>query len=193
MYSTHTETRAHLATRFARSTRVLRGDAPLTEDQMRSAAPSVPAETVEASGRLRRILLAVDGSSVSDRATQRLIAMRQDLADPAELTLHLLNVQRPVSGDVSSFVASQSLDEYYQELGEKALASARALLDAAGVPYEAQQRVGPPGETIANQARSNRIDLIVMGTKGAGAAAALMGSVAQGTLEHTDTPVMLVK
>lgn len=39
MYSTAT-----LATRFARNTRVLRSDVPLTEDQMRAAAPSVFAE-----------------------------------------------------------------------------------------------------------------------------------------------------
>src|SRR5215207_2324989 len=36
MYSTPT-----LATRFARNTRVVRGDLPLTEDQMRAAAPSI--------------------------------------------------------------------------------------------------------------------------------------------------------
>jgi hypothetical protein len=39
MYSTPT-----LATRFARNTRVLRTDSPLSEDQMRTAAPSVFAE-----------------------------------------------------------------------------------------------------------------------------------------------------
>lgn len=38
-----------LATRFARSTRVLRGDCPLSEDQMRAAAPSVFAEGKHAS------------------------------------------------------------------------------------------------------------------------------------------------
>jgi hypothetical protein len=44
MYSTPT-----LATRFARNTRVLRAEAPLTEDQMRAAAPSVFAEGKHAS------------------------------------------------------------------------------------------------------------------------------------------------
>lgn len=37
-------TQASLATRFARNTRVLRADVPLTEDQMRATAPSVFAE-----------------------------------------------------------------------------------------------------------------------------------------------------
>ena len=44
MYSTPT-----LATRFARNTRVVRTNAPLTEDQMRTAAPSVFAEGKHAS------------------------------------------------------------------------------------------------------------------------------------------------
>jgi Domain of unknown function (DUF932) len=44
MYSTPT-----LATRFARNTRVLRADVPLTEEQMRTAAPSVFAEGKHAS------------------------------------------------------------------------------------------------------------------------------------------------
>jgi len=44
MYSTPT-----LATRFARNTRVLRTDSPLSEDQMRAAAPSVFAEGKHAS------------------------------------------------------------------------------------------------------------------------------------------------
>ena len=38
-----------LATRFARNTRVLRADVPLTEDQMRATAPSVFAEGKHAS------------------------------------------------------------------------------------------------------------------------------------------------
>ena len=44
MYSTPT-----LATRFARNTRVMRGDQPLNEDQMRAAAPSIFAEGKHAS------------------------------------------------------------------------------------------------------------------------------------------------
>ena len=44
MYSTPT-----LATRFASNTRVMRGDRPLSEDQMRAAAPSIFAEGKHAS------------------------------------------------------------------------------------------------------------------------------------------------
>ena len=163
---------------------------------LRSARPAASAEAAAmpaAAGRLRSILLAVDGSEASSRATQRVIDMRQDLAAPAALELHLVNVQRPVSGDVSAFVAGRTLEEYYAELGAEALAPARRLLDAVGVVYQTQQRVGTPGETIADEAQARSCDLIVMGTKGVGAAATLLGSVAQDTIEHAAIPVMLVK
>jgi nucleotide-binding universal stress UspA family protein len=108
--------------------------------------------------------------------------------------LHLVNVQRPVSGDVASFIGSKSLEEYHRERADAELAPARALLDAAGVPYEPHRPVGVPGTTIAELATSLGSNLIVMGTRGQGAsAAALLGSVAQSAIEHARVPVLLVK
>jgi YjbE family integral membrane protein len=157
-----------------------------------AGAPALAA-TAPGSGSLQRVLLAVDGSDTAARATSQVIGMRRSLADPAALELHLVHVQRPVSGDVSSFVAHKTLDEYYQEQGEAALATARQTLDAAGVPYTVHARVGTPGETIAHEASERRCDLIVMGTRGTGASAALLGSVALDTLGASNVPVLLVK
>jgi len=151
------------------------------------AAPAV------APGRLRRILLAVDGSDPAVRATEQVIGMRRDLADPGALELHVLHVQRPVSGDVSSFVSGKTLDEYYAEQSEAASANARRLLDAAGVAYQSHMRMGSAGETIAEEAAARQADLIVMGTKGQGAAGALLGSVAQSTVGASSVPVLLVR
>jgi YjbE family integral membrane protein len=151
------------------------------------AAPAV------APGRLRRVLLAVDGSDPAVRATEQVIGMRRDLADPGALELHVLHVQRPVSGDVSSFVSGKTLDEYYAEQSEAASANALRLLDAAGVAYQSHMRIGSPGETIAGEAAARQADLIVMGTKGQGAAGALLGSVAQSTVGASSVPVLLVR
>jgi len=151
-----------------------------------AAAPAVP-------GQLRRVLLAVDASEAASRATRQVIELRRSLADPESLGLHLVYVQRPVSGDVSSFVASKTLDEYYQEQSDAALAPARQTLEAAGVPFEAHARVGDPGEAIAKEAADQGCDLIVMGTHGAGMTAALLGSVAQAALGAAKVPVLLVK
>ena len=158
------------------------------------AAPAAAATAPAPGDRLRRVLLAVDGSEGSAHAVQQVLAIRQELRDPAGMEVHLVNVQRPVSGDVSSFIASKSLQEYHDERSDVALLSARSALDAGGLAYQEHRRVGPPGQTIAALAQAQGCNLIVMGTRGLrGHTAALLGSVAQSTIEHASVPVMLVK
>ncbi len=145
-------------------------------------------------GPLQRVLLAVDGSPASQRAVQQLLEIRNAIRDSAAMQVHLLNVQRPVSRDVASLVASRSLDEYHQERSEAALAPARAVLEAARVACEVHSRVGPPGQTIAETATALGCNLIVMGARGLGShTAALLGSVAQSAIEHATAPVLVVK
>ncbi len=159
-----------------------------------AATPPGAVSALASGGPLRRVLLPVDGSDGSMRALRHALAMRQDLRDPAAVEVHLLNVQRPVSGDVSSFVAKSSLQEYYQERGEAALVPARAALDAEGLAYQVHQRVGAPGPTIADAAQDLKCDLIVMGARGLGThTAALLGSVTQSTIENSGVPVLVVK
>jgi YjbE family integral membrane protein len=161
----------------------------------RHAEPTAAAVAAAAAapGGLRRVLLAVDGSETAARAVRQVLAMRGDLADPAAMDLHLVHVQRPVSGDVSSFVASKTLEEYYQEQSDAALGPARQLLDAAGVAYQAHARVGIPAEVIAKEASEQGCNLIVMGTRGVGMTASILGSVAQDTLGQAAVPVLLVR
>jgi len=99
-----------------------------------------------------------------------------------------------VSGDVASFVSGKSLDEYYQESSEAALAPVRDWLVAQGLKPVEHRRVGTPGPTIARTAQEQGCDLIVMGARGLGRhTAALIGSVALGAVEHALVPVLLVK
>jgi YjbE family integral membrane protein len=151
-----------------------------------AAAPAVP-------GKPRRVMLAVDESATAGRAVQQVLELRASLAKPEALEVHLIHVQRPVSGDVSSFVASKTLDEYYQEQCDAAVNPARQALDAAGVPYQVHTKVGHPAETIAAEAAERGCDLIVMGSHGAGMTASLLGSVAQATVGASKLPVLLVK
>jgi YjbE family integral membrane protein len=157
-------------------------------------APPGPTAAAAQPGQLERVLLAVDGSEGSAHAVRYLIGMRRALREPQALDVHLLNVQRSVSGDVSRFVAGETLKEYHREGSEKALAPARELLDAAGLKYQEHRRVGEPATQIAEVARELGCDLVVMGTRGLGThTAGLLGSVAQGVVEHAGVPVLLVK
>ena len=159
-----------------------------------AAATAPTAAAALAPGHLQRVLLAVDGSEGAGHAVRRLLALRDDLRHGSALEVHLLNVQRPLSGDVSRFVADQNLEDYHRERAEKAFLPARALLDGAGLAHQDHRRIGEPGPTIADVAREIACDLIVMGARGLGGhTASLLGSVTQSTIEHSPVPVLVVK
>ena len=166
----------------------------LASRKAQPAAAAPAAAAAAPTGRMRRILLAVDGSEPSARAVQHVLAMRNEFSDPGAVEVSLLNVQNPVPADVSSFVAKDTLQDYHRERADEAMAGARDALRKAGLAFKDIQRVGSPGQTIAEVAQAEQCDLIVMGTRGQGkAGSALLGSVAQGTLEYSTVPVLLVK
>jgi nucleotide-binding universal stress UspA family protein len=153
-----------------------------------------PVAAVGGEGGLQRILLASDGSPGAAKALQRLLALRAQLRDPSALELHLVNVQRPVTGDVASFVPKTSLEDYHHERAEKALQPAREALAAAGLAFKEHQHVGDPGATISEVAAATGCDLIVMGAQGLGShTAGLVGSVAARTLQLAHVPVLVVR
>jgi len=159
-----------------------------------AAASTAPAGSIPGVPRLQRVLLPVDGSEIAQRAVRHFIGIRNEFRSPESLDVLLLNVQSPVPGDVSSFVTKETLQEYHDERAEEALKPSRDLLQTAGVSFREQHRIGSPGPTIAEVAHNEGCDLVVMGTRGQGATtAALLGSVAQATIEQCSVPVMLVK
>lgn len=137
------------------------------------------------------ILVPVDGSPNSDRAVKHAI----DLATGgfADI-LHLVNVQPPVGGVVSTFVDRETISDYHREHGEVALRSARRLCEAAGVRAQAHIFVGQPAEIIGEYARKIAAKQVVLGTRGhSGVSGVLLGSVAQAVVAHVDVPITLVK
>jgi nucleotide-binding universal stress UspA family protein len=103
-------------------------------------------------------------------------------------------VQPALRSDVANLLPSQNVREYHLEEGEKALAAARAALEADGVPHEIHISVGVPGEVIAAFAEKIGARQIVMSTRGLGRTGALiLGSAAMDTLRHATVPVTFIK
>jgi len=141
--------------------------------------------------RFERFLLPVDASDSAERAVQYVIAL---LKVHPGMDVHVINVQRGVSGEASRFATRESLDDYHREQSDAALKRPRALLDAAGAKYTTYTLVGDPAETIVEQAKAMHCDHIIMGTRGLGSyAGALVGSVAQSVAAQSTVPVVLVK
>ena len=157
------------------------------------AAPEAASPAGPEAGKLFRILLAVDGSEASLRATDHMLQQPQVLG--AAVEIHLLNVQYALRQGVSSFVSGEQLDGYHREEGEKAIAPVRAKLDAAKVPYKVHIAVGEePGQVIARYVQEHKCDQLVMGTRGLGSVAgALLGSVTTQAISLCNVPVLLVK
>lgn len=142
---------------------------------------------------MTRILLPIDGSPVSRRVADALLA-RSDAGLTAP-EIHLINIQRPVSQDVGQFVNHEALRDFHRDEGLKALAEVRAVLEAAGhapIPHVVVD--DQPAAAIVRFAGEQAIDEIVMGSHGRGAVAAmLLGSVAREVSRLAGIPVTLVK
>ena len=137
------------------------------------------------------ILVPFDGSANAERALNHAIALAKSLQS---YEIHLLNVQPSVGGGVSAFVGKGDIQNWHREEAEKALASGKRLLDAAGLTYKTHIGVGDPGDVIAGFAKKLGCGQIIMGTRGHGSALGLLlGSVAQHVTSHADVPVTLIK
>lgn len=138
-----------------------------------------------------KVLVPIDGSENSLRALRYAIAF---LREPGSFELHLLNVQPPLAGDVTTFVGSATVKDFHREEGEKVLKPALAVLDRERVPGKPHITVGPAGEAIAGFAKKLGCDMIIMGTRGLGGIkGALLGSVSTEVIRHAEMPVTLVK
>lgn len=140
---------------------------------------------------MRKLLVPIDGSTCSLRALAHAIRLATEASPTA---LCLVNVQQAPAPRAPGGLMNQAAREALQQQGERDLADARGLVDAAGLSYEVVVVFGEPGQTIARLAREHRCVGIVMGTRGLGEVAQVfLGSTAHEVLQEADVPVTLVK
>ncbi len=138
------------------------------------------------------MLIPFDGTEGAGRALEYAIGCRDLFRQPPVLLL--LNVQWKVAtGNVKLFISQDTINDYYREQGMAALQSARARLDALQLPYRYHVSVGTPADTIAQYAREQNVDQIVMCSKEKGGLQEfLLGSVVARVLHLVSCPVLLV-
>ena len=124
-----------------------------------------------------KILLAVDGSKSALHAVDTLI-------EHSELyrvrpTVELVTVHPPVPPlpGLSKLVSKD-----------------QTMLDEAGIDYEARVLVGPVAEILVAHAKARRCGMIVIGSRGMGAAGnLLLGSTATKVLHLAAVPVLVAR
>lgn len=138
------------------------------------------------------ILLAIDGSSASDRAARHVVQLAGQLQSPP--TLLMVNVAAPLLPQAARKLGRKSTAEYYASGSEYAVRKARSILDRAGVAYSEAFPLGDAAEEVTRLAEKHDIDLVVMGSRGQTALKGLLlGSVASRVLALSKAPVTVIR
>jgi nucleotide-binding universal stress UspA family protein len=144
--------------------------------------------------QMRKILVPIDGSECSLNAAKYAIKVAKD--ENAELfCIHV------IAGVPYGYASSPpAIDQYFKDIEEKAQSWFDKVRDMAkneGIPElktETFADVKSVIGSIIDYATSRDVDLIVIGTRGrTGLKRFLMGSVANGVVQHAHCPVLLVR
>jgi nucleotide-binding universal stress UspA family protein len=143
---------------------------------------------------MQKLLIPVEGTPISLRAVEWVIAQRARQPDPQGLEVHLVHVEPQLNRDVSRFFDREKIEAYRREQTDKALSGAVALLQAAGVPQVSHSAVGHIPEAVTALADKLGCEQIVMGVRGRSALAEfLSGAVVLEVVHLAKVPVLLVK
>jgi nucleotide-binding universal stress UspA family protein len=145
-----------------------------------------------------RILLAVDGSVCSDRATQlvaglplppdsavRVVAVLQPFADALALSY-------AAAGDGSANMESE--EERDARHLREAIGRAETALKREGLAVDGFLVRGRPASSIVDEAAGLNADLVVVGSRGHGTIATMvLGSTAAEVVDHAPCPVLVAR
>jgi nucleotide-binding universal stress UspA family protein len=135
-----------------------------------------------------RILLPLDGSAPAEQALGPMLASIGMLASH----LILLRVLPPPSAEAGVNLLEDRAAELHE--AQQYLERITGLLRQSYLQITLRIEAGSPGRVIANIAREEAIDLIVMATHGrSGLGRLVLGSVATETMHRAVTPVLLLR
>jgi len=150
---------------------------------------------MESKIEIRKILVPVDGSEDSFRAARFALDIAR-LKNSKVTALYVIHVPAYLIGGAEpGAVFLPRLDEE-KKIGQKYVERVRGMGKEAGVDVQTVVVDCCPSvvETITEYSKVNKIDLIVMGTKGrTGIKRFLLGSVADGVVTHAPCPVLVVR
>jgi nucleotide-binding universal stress UspA family protein len=145
-----------------------------------------------------RILLAVDGSVSSDRATE-LVA---SLPLPPDAVVRVVAVQQPFADALALSWAAGGASSGGEESEEEAearhlrevIGRAETALRITGRKIEGFLLRGRPASAIVDEAGGMDADLVVVGSRGHGSIATMvLGSTAAEVVDHASCPVLVAR
>jgi nucleotide-binding universal stress UspA family protein len=139
------------------------------------------------------MLVPLDGAQLAEQA----VSVAASLARRSGAVLRLASVEQPLPALVLSPEAPGAAIEAEQdvraEVADYLESTAQAIRDVQGGTIQTSVLQGPVNRALEGYAESEKIDLIVMTTRGRGGLSRwFIGSVADQLLRHTRVPVLLL-
>jgi nucleotide-binding universal stress UspA family protein len=147
---------------------------------------------------ISKILVPTDGSKTAQKAATYAIGLAKQLHASIIIMCVVdkrFMVSRTVLVKPSSRYVTESIEDYQQESAERYTRELKKLCEKKGTQSRTVIKSGHPVEEIVKEAEKSKVDLIVMGSHGQSALAAVtLGSVTYGVI-HKDTtiPVLVVR
>jgi len=151
--------------------------------------------------RFSRILIALDGSEPSIKATEYGIEMAKKSGNSQLIALHVIHSQIKYlySSNVAALVTSSTIDtivDAAKQEAQKWLTKIKEKADQNEVKLKIEFIVDPASVVgaIVDYAERENIDLIIIGSRGlSGFKKLLLGSTTSGVVTYAHCPVLVLK
>lgn len=144
---------------------------------------------------IKRILVAVDGSDSSIKASNYAIDLAKNL-DASLTVLHIVYHPTYIDFGYANVGRIKNIESNEKKQAQKKLdkVKKKALEKKVTVKSDVLIKYTSSVEAIVNYAEKNKIDLIITGSRGmTGLKKLLLGSVASGVVTYAHCPVLVVK
>ena len=141
-----------------------------------------------------RILVALDGSDVSEQVVPHARAFASRLSLPIDLLMAIESGHPSIGHYLNPELHSHETESHRAEHAQNYLSSVAARMRGGGIAVETAVPRGEPAQSIVDAATGNPGTLIAMSSHGrSGLARWWMGSVADKVLHMADNPLLLIR
>jgi nucleotide-binding universal stress UspA family protein len=148
---------------------------------------------------ISKILVATDGSETALKASRYAVDLAKQLGASITILGVIDNRSFPnyyaVPSEATAIYIPEPMEDFLRGAAEKDVARVKKICEKKGVSCRMVISTGHPAEEIIKEAKRSRSNLIILGTHGKSALAAVfLGSITYGVI-HKDThiPVLIVR
>lgn len=155
----------------------------------------------EATRAVRRFVVGFDGCPNAERALEFLSSLEPgrgsrvvlvNVVEPVSVPASVGRFPSSIRADIHRGVAALNKERYRQ--GQATVAFGAVRLERSGWKAKIEVRVGAPLASLLKAVEEHRADVLVLGARATGGLErALLGSVANGALDRSPVPVLVVR